>query len=102
MHLTHWEIETAGMGPVAFTELAVLQALGVCLLVFLPEEHEGDALAGELPMHDGPIRQRPYQGRWRHHGEQPRLQGRFIQIVRQRPGQARSLRPAHIFGDRGP
>ena len=36
MHLTHREIETAGMGPVAFTELAVLQALGVCLLVFLP------------------------------------------------------------------
>ena len=36
MHLTHREIETAGMGPVAFTELAVLQALGVRLLVFLP------------------------------------------------------------------
>jgi hypothetical protein len=58
MHLAHRALQGLGVLTVAFTELTVLQGAPtqVLGLVFLPQQHERDALAREFTVHGGELR----------------------------------------------
>jgi hypothetical protein len=96
--LAHDEIEFLTPPPVLLTEPAVLIALGVGLLVFLPQEKERDPLSPELPVDLRPVRQESATSRHtRSLREEPPFQFGFIELGRQRPAESTISRPAQIL-----
>jgi len=83
MLLPQAAIQGGTPGSVASTEAAVLVAVGLLGLVFLPQEREGDALPRQFLMHGRPVRHSPRRaGRGRTRRIQPGCQLRVIQLRR--------------------
>jgi hypothetical protein len=96
------EIELPSPLAIRLTKLAVLQAVGCEGRVFLPHQEQGDTLAFELLMDDGPVRGRaPRYGGVGGRRKQLSLQGGIVEGIRQGPGEPCSLRPPHVLGHGG-
>lgn len=61
-HLRLKNVDLPAPASIQVTKLAVLVALRMLLLVFLPQQHESDTFAAQLPMDIGIIRSRAYVG----------------------------------------
>src|SRR5690606_23401950 len=68
------DIDAAAPLAVALAEAAVLQPVGLSLLVLEPEQLECDAFSLQLPVDLGPVRNRPLSGQRRRLGEEPRIE----------------------------
>jgi hypothetical protein len=79
--LPHDESERPSPLAIRLTKLAVLQAVGCDGLVFLPHQEQGDILAFELLMDDGPAR-----------GRAPRYGGGWAAVANSCPSRAGSSR----------
>ena len=87
--------------PVELVELAVGVAVGKGLLVLVPEQHQGHALAPQLEVHFGPVRHRAGPGPGAGLGEQHGLQGVVVQVSGQGPGETSGADPSHVLGQGG-
>ena len=65
--------------PIQLTEPAIVIAVGVMLLVLLPEQREGHSLATQFPVDHRPLRQRTHF-RSSDHRKQQRFQAILIQV----------------------
>ncbi len=98
--LAHHQVELPGPGPVLLAEPAVLQALGVALLVLLPEQRQRHALAPQLPVDLAPVRQRPLRAARRRRRKQPTLQSGVLDRLGYGPTQPRHLGAAQVLAHR--
>ena len=95
VHLAHRAGEPAAILVVMNTELAVpIRALAVRLLVFLPQQLQGDSFALELLVDHGIVGLRVTLGR-RGNPVHQRLKTRLIELRRQRPAQPLPYGPRH-------
>ena len=99
--LPHNQIQLALPGAIGLTKPTVLQAVRRGGFIFLPQQEQSNPLPFEFVVHDRPIGyhvrcRRAGRGGWKQQPLQcPRIAGRG-----QGPGQAGSLSPTHILGDR--
>jgi hypothetical protein len=101
MHLAHRRFERACPAAIPLTKLAVGIPARVLGAIFQPQQRERHARFLELLVERGPLRDHPIPGGWDGGPrKQPRLQGRIIEILGERPLQARGRRALQIRGDR--
>ena len=98
--LPQHQIQLAAPARVQITELTVLIALRVHLLVLVPEQHQGHMLvSAALLMDGGEVGKGSWGGgrltRWR---KQPVRNCPVIPPLREGPAETGSLGPAHILG----
>jgi transposase len=103
MHLPQDRIQLLGPIPIQLAVLAAVVTLGVSLMIFLPQQLQGDALAAELFVQGGPVGQR--LGRATRRRRIWRPQQTFGElgvgnIFRQRPGQPDRFRPLEVIAHR--
>lgn len=95
VHLAHRAGQPAAVLVIVQAELAIpVRALPVRLLVFLPQQLQGDSLALELLVDQRIVRLRIAVG-WRGFPVHQRLKTGFIELRRQRPRQPLTHRPLH-------
>ena len=100
MLLAHHDVELARPGAVLLAEAAVLQPLRMGRLVLLPQQRERHALAPQLLVDVAPGRKRTRRAARRRRREQPSLQRRVVDGLRDRPAQAGDLGATHVVFDR--
>src|SRR5450759_5929154 len=89
MILPEDDVEPPGPGAVVLGEPGVPEAIGAARTVFSPCQGERDALAPQLAVDEGPVRDRALLGRWRRRSPiQALLEGTVVEIGRQRPAEA--------------
>src|SRR5690606_38206928 len=96
VRLAHHQVHPPGEATVLLAEPAVVKALRVRGLVFLPQQKQGDAFALELAVHRRPVRYRAAR-RWyrRTRRIQRSLQRRIVQL--RRPGYTAQTRPVQVI-----
>ena len=102
MDLAQGRLQAAGPFLVAFAEPRIAEAVGGCVAILLPQQHQRHARAAQLAMHNRPIRLRTLIagqiGWWR---IKPVLEPDIvIQLRRQRPGQAAAAGSVEVLADR--
>jgi hypothetical protein len=102
MNLARGWLETAGPFPVLFAEPRIAEAVGVCVALLLPQQHQRDVRAPQLTMHERPVRMRtlvagPIGRRRKQAVLKP---GVVIKLRRQRPGQVGAAGSIHVLADR--
>src|SRR5450756_620022 len=81
MILAQDDVEPPGPGAVVLGEPGVPEAIGAARAVFSPCQGERDALAPELAVDEGPVRDRALLGRWRRLSPiQALLEGSVVEI----------------------
>jgi hypothetical protein len=98
MFLPETDVDFLEPLAIEFTELAVLVSVGVLLLIFVPEELEGDAFPFPLPVdlfHCGHLAFFLGEGVMRR--EEHIFQSGIIQLRGKGPGQVGLLGPINVF-----
>ena len=99
--LPHDHVELSPPGLVALAEPAVLVAVRMNRPILQPQQPQGHALVAlKLPVDVPPVRLRPGNPRRRGSREQRRLQRGVVQLLRQRPREARRPCPPHVVAHR--
>ena len=95
VRLAHRHRQRLLEGPVELAEPRVAVAAGVGGDVFVPQDQKGDVLALQFAMHAGPVRllDPPMAAFAAPAGVERRLQRPVGHVFRQRPGEARPVRP---------
>jgi hypothetical protein len=101
MRLAHGHVDGAAPLPVQAGELAVTVTVRAGLPVLHPQQLQRHALAPQLLVHPGPIRNRPRHHRRSRRRIQQHLQPGIIKPAGQRPLQAGRRGPAQVVADRG-
>ena len=84
--LAHHDVEALAPHTVALAELAVLQPLGVLVLVLLPQQRQRHPLAAALGVDLSPVRNGALDiGLNRRDGEQARFERGLVERLGQRP-----------------
>ncbi len=103
MFLPETDVDFLEPLAIEFTELAVLVSVGVLLLIFVPEELEGDAFPFPLPVdlfHCGHLAVFLGEGVMRR--KEQIFQSGIIQLRGKGPGQAGLLDPVEVLLDSAP
>ena len=101
VHLAQRRLQPTDPLAIQIAEPGIAEPVGGRRAVFLPQQRQCHVRPTHLAMHGRPIRNRPLIRRhvrlWR---KQQRLEPRVVQVVRQRPRQTGSARPAQVIADR--
>lgn len=102
MDLAQGRLEAAGPLLVAFAEPRLAEAVGVCVAILLPHQHQRDVRAPQLAVHEHPVRMRTLVagpiGRRR---KQAVLEPDVVILLRwQRPDQTGAAGAVHLLADR--
>lgn len=96
------DVEHTSPVPVAQTELAVLVAFGILLLVLMPEKLESDMLSFQFRVDIIEGRHVPLLRGQKNGGREKQvLQRGLVELLGKGPGETRPLRPVQIFPDGG-
>src|SRR5450759_4940685 len=102
MILPEDDVEPPGPGAVVLGEPGVPEAIGAARSVFRPCQGERDALAPQLAVDEGPVRDRALIGRWQRLSPvQALFEGAVVHLGRQRPGEADLRGPLEVAADGG-
>ncbi|MGY3463246.1 hypothetical protein ACVW0I_000117 [Bradyrhizobium sp. LM6.11] len=102
MDLAQGRLEAAGPLLVAFAEPRIAEAVGVCVAILLPQQHQRDVRAPQLAMHERPVWMRTLvAGPIRRRRKQAVVElDVVVQLRRQRPGQTGAAGSVEVLADR--